>query len=97
MLKIQWRSILIVFLILLDVTFFAILFVYLDQREARLLSDPEKVRPWVNCMLTNPTSIHECVNRAEKVFIPEAAVITALFLLAVGVSELGSSTLLTNK
>lgn len=48
-------------------------------------------------MLTNPTSIHEYVNRVEKVFIPEAAVITALFLLAIGVSELGSSTLLTNK
>ncbi|KAH7016635.1 hypothetical protein B0J12DRAFT_533383, partial [Macrophomina phaseolina] len=82
-LKMQWRSILIVFLILVDVTFFAILFVYLDARESRLLSNSDKVRPWVDCVLTNPTSIDECFGQAEELFIPEAAVIIALLLIAV--------------
>ena len=50
----QWRGIAIVTIILVDVIFFSVVFVWLDGLQSSVAKDWSKVEPWLLCLAMNP-------------------------------------------
>lgn len=78
----QWRGIVIVTIILVDVIFFSIVFVYLDGLQASGIENVEKVMPWLMCLVQNPTNKNKCLDDAQAYLINEATVVAVLLLLS---------------
>jgi hypothetical protein len=78
----QWRGIVIVTIILVDVIFFAIVFVYLDGLQASGVENLDKVMPWLMCLFQHPTEKNKCLNDAQAYLINEATVTAVLILLS---------------
>jgi len=78
----QWRGIVIVTIILVDVVFFAIVFVYLDGLQSSVPHDLENVMPWLLCLVQNPTNKNKCLTEAQSYLINEKTVVAVLMLLS---------------
>lgn len=78
----QWRGIVIVVFILIDVIFFSVVFVYLDSREHDSLHDPETVLPWVLCLMNNPKNKEACFDIGQGMLVNQATVTAILVMLA---------------
>ncbi|KAM0712253.1 hypothetical protein Q7P37_011347 [Cladosporium fusiforme] len=78
----QWRGIVIVSIILVDVIFFAIVFVYLDGLQASVPEDIDKVMPWLMCLAQNPQDKEKCLDKAQAYLVNEHTVIAVLMLLS---------------
>lgn len=78
----QWRGIIIVSIILVDVIFFAIVFVYLDGLQSSVPNDFQRVMPWLMCLVKNPTNKNECLPEAQDYLVNEATVVAVLLLLS---------------
>lgn len=77
----QWRGICIVSIILVDVIFFSIVFVYLDGLQASVIKDWEKVEPWLECLVLNPTDKKSCLGLVGWL-VSESTVVAVLILLS---------------
>jgi 7 transmembrane receptor (Secretin family) len=82
--ELQWRGIAIVLLIIADVIFFAVIFVFMDNNEATLLKDPLKSQNWLVCLIENNGVKDKCLNFASSLVVNEATVMAVLILLSVG-------------
>ena len=82
-LELQWRGIAIVVLIITDVIFFAVVFVYLDNNEAAVLTDESRAEPWLLCLLENNGNKNKCLDLAGVLVVNEATVMAVLILLSV--------------
>ncbi|EMC95002.1 hypothetical protein BAUCODRAFT_72633, partial [Baudoinia panamericana UAMH 10762] len=78
----QWRGITIVSIILVDVVFFAIVFVYLDDLQASVLTDWHKVEPWLECLAFHPNDKDECLSLVNNFVVTESTVVAVLLLLS---------------
>lgn len=78
----QWRGIVIVTIILVDVIFFAIVFVYLDSLQSAVLRDWTKVEPWLACLALNPTDKNQCLGLVKGWLVNEPIVVAVLILLS---------------
>ena len=78
----QWRGIVIVTIILVDVIFFAIVFVYLDGLQAKVPDDIENVLPWLMCLAQHPTDKNKCLKEAQSYLVNEKTVVAVLILLS---------------
>lgn len=78
----QWRGIIICTIILVDVIFFAIVFVYLDGLQTRVPDDVEKIMPWVMCLAQHPTDKNKCLDEAANYRVNEPTVVAVLILLS---------------
>ena len=78
----QWRGISIVTIILVDVIFFSIAFVYLDGLQTSLKKDWEKVLPWLMCLASHPEDKGECLHLVEPWLVSESTVVAVLMLLS---------------
>lgn len=78
----QWRGILIVSIILVDVIFFAIVFVYLDGLQSSVPEDIDKVMPWLICLYKHPTDKNMCLDDAQAYLVNEPTVVAVLILLS---------------
>lgn len=83
----QWRGIVIVVFILIDVIFFSVVFVYLDSREHDSLHDPETVLPWVLCLMNNPKNKEACFDIGQGMLVNQATVTAILVMLAVSIFD----------
>lgn len=79
----QWRGIVIVVFILIDVIFFSVVFVYLDARETSSLSNPDTVRPWVTCLVQNPKHKEKCFDIGQHMLLNQGTVTAILVMLSV--------------
>jgi hypothetical protein len=82
-LELQWRGIVIVLVIIADVIFFAVVFVFLDDIEQTLLHDPLKGAEWLSCLITSGGNKTQCLKLAEHLVVGEATVMAVLLLLSV--------------
>lgn len=82
--ELQWKGISIVLLIVADVIFFAIIFVYMDNTETKMANEPATARKWLLCLITNGGDKNKCLNAATPLVINVATVMAVLILLAVG-------------
>jgi hypothetical protein len=81
--ELQWRGIAIVLLIIADVIFFSVVFVFMDDTEANLLKDPQKSEPWLACLIEAKGEKNNCLNFARTLVINEATITAVLVLLSV--------------
>jgi hypothetical protein len=83
----QWRGIAIVLLIIADVIFFAIIFVFMDDLETNALKDPLKSLAWLECLVENLGAKDKCLKQGGSLVVNEATVMAVLVLLSVGSSR----------
>lgn len=82
----HWRGIVIVLLILANVVFFSIIFVYYDTMTQRSLKDIPDGEKWVMCLILNGGDKNKCLKLAENVVLSRATVMVVLILLSVCLS-----------
>lgn len=82
-LELQWRGIAIVLIIVADVIFFAVIFVFLDDVETNLIKDPSKGVEWLTCLLSEKGEKKPCLHFADDIVVNEATVMAVLILLSV--------------
>ncbi|KAF2118477.1 hypothetical protein BDV96DRAFT_488755 [Lophiotrema nucula] len=78
----QWRGLMIVVFILVDVIFFSVVFVYLNSVETHAASDLEKAMPFLLCLISNPTNHEACFDLGQALFVNQATVIAILIMLS---------------
>ena len=78
----QWRGICIVSIILVDVVFFAIVFVYLDGLQNDVVHDWRKVEPWLTCLAFHPADKSQCLPLVHGWLVNEPTVVAVLLLLS---------------
>lgn len=81
--ELQWRGIAIVILIITDVIFFSVIFVFMDNNEAAVASDLERAQPWLLCLVENKGDKNACLNLTSSLVVNEATVMAVLMLLSV--------------
>lgn len=81
-LYLQWRGILIVTICLVDVIFFAVVFVYLDDLENALLHDFVRAEPWVLCLVESSGDRNKCIDLGQKFLVPESTVAAVLVMIS---------------
>ena len=95
-LELQWRGIAIVLIIIADVVFFSVVFVFLDDIETNLVKDPTKGSSWLVCLVANKGDKNKCLQFAKPLVVNEATVMAVLILLSVSISLFNYRILLIN-
>ncbi len=85
--ELQWRGIVIVLLIIADVVFFAVVFVFMDDLETNILKNPTKSADWLTCLIQTGGNKNKCLSFAESLVVNEATVMSVLILLSVSSSQ----------
>ncbi|KAI0409627.1 hypothetical protein F4802DRAFT_614281 [Xylaria palmicola] len=80
--QLQWRGIVIVLIIIADVIFFAIIFVFLDNTVEDIKNNPAHAKDWLICLAAKGGNKNACLDLAEPLVISEPTVISVLILLA---------------
>ncbi|EKJ75413.1 hypothetical protein NXS19_000631 [Fusarium pseudograminearum] len=78
----QWRGIAIVLIIIADVIFFSVVFVFQDNVVQSVADDPDKANDWVGCLYLTKGKKEDCFDEASGLVINEATVTAVLLLLA---------------
>ncbi|PNY20672.1 Uncharacterized protein TCAP_07326, partial [Tolypocladium capitatum] len=78
----QWRGLAIVLIIIADVVFFSIVFVFQDNIEQSVTTDPRVARSWIMCLIGASGDKNKCLNEARPLVVNEATVSAVLLLLA---------------
>jgi hypothetical protein len=81
--ELQWRGVAVVALIIADVIFFSVVFVFMDNSEATATNNATRLRPWVTCLVTHPQDKNKCLDLANPLTVNEATVMAVLMLLSV--------------
>lgn len=79
----QWRGIAIVLIIIADVIFFSVVYVFQDTVVQSVKDDPKKGTPWVMCLIGAAGDKDQCLDEAEALVINEATTFAVLLLLGV--------------
>lgn len=79
----QWRSILIVLVIIANVVFMATIFIFVDYTVSEAQHDFVKAKPWLLCLVVNNGDKNKCLDKAGKLVKSEGVVMAALILLSV--------------
>ncbi|PHH67982.1 hypothetical protein CDD82_944 [Ophiocordyceps australis] len=78
----QWRGLAIVLIIIADVIFFSIVFVFQDHVMQSLSEDPGRAEDWILCLIGAGGNKNKCLDRAQALVVSEATVAAVLSLLA---------------
>lgn len=79
----QWRGIAIVLIIIADVIFFSIVFVFQDNTIEQIRTDKSIAQPWLGCLVFSGGDKDACLDLAKPLVVNQATVGAVLFLLAV--------------
>ncbi|KAJ5722025.1 hypothetical protein N7488_000060 [Penicillium malachiteum] len=80
-LRLQWRGVTLVMIILGNVIFFAVVFIELDTEDSPTAANLKKVEPWFECLAAGYDK-KECVSLAAGMGPNEATVLAMVYLLA---------------
>lgn len=78
----QWRGICIVTIILVDVIFFAVVFVWLDALQSKVSDDYTKIEPWLLCLVEHPDDKDACLKYVGNWLVNMPTVVAVLILLS---------------
>lgn len=81
--QLQWRGIAIVLIIIADVVFFAVVFVFQDNTIETVKNDPNIAAPWIECLLAAGGDKNKCLDETGSLVVNMATVGAVLVLLAV--------------
>lgn len=82
----QWKGIAIVLIIITDVIFFSVVFVFQDNTVEEAKNNPEVSRDWLLCLATainTGGSKDDCLSEASRMVVGEETIIAVLLLLAI--------------
>ncbi|KUI56597.1 Frizzled/smoothened-like sans CRD protein B [Cytospora mali] len=80
--QLQWRGIAIVLIIIADVVFFAVVFVFQDNTIEEVKNDPQIAEPWINCLLAAGGDKNKCLDQTNSLVVNMATIGAVLVLLA---------------
>jgi hypothetical protein len=80
--QLQWRGIAIVLIIVADVIFFSVVFVFQDNTIQSVKNDESIALPWIECLVINQDK-NKCLAEASSMAVNLATVAAVLILLAV--------------
>jgi hypothetical protein len=82
--QLQWRGIVIVLIIIADVIFFAIIFVFLDNTVEEIKTNPNNKAAieWITCLVANHGDKNACLDEAKPLVVNFPTVTAVLILLA---------------
>ncbi|KAI0482311.1 hypothetical protein GGR56DRAFT_180341 [Xylariaceae sp. FL0804] len=80
--QLQWRGIAIVLIIIADVIFFAIVFVFLDNTVENVKNKPSIALPWAECLVEYGGDKNACLSEASNIVVSLPTVVVVLVLLA---------------
>ena len=83
----QWRGIAIVLIIIADVIFFSIVFVFQDNVVQAVTEDPSLAEDWGLCLIGARGDKNQCLDEASSLVVNEATVTAVLLLLTVRLSR----------
>ncbi|KAI9803485.1 MAG: hypothetical protein M1825_001828 [Sarcosagium campestre] len=78
----QWRAIAIVLVIISDVVFFCVVFVYMDNTAVSAMEDVSKIQPWLLCLVLNSGDKNKCLNLTGDLVLNETTAMAVLILLS---------------
>lgn len=78
----QWRGITIVLIIVMDVIFFSVVFVFQDATVSNVKEDPSLALDWITCLTVNRGNKDVCLDKSDSLVIPQATAVAVLILLA---------------
>jgi hypothetical protein len=81
--QLQWRGVMVVLVIIAEVTFFALVFVSMDNNLIATASHPNKSRPWLMCLVMSGGDKNECLPLARDLVEKESTILAVLICLAV--------------
>lgn len=79
----QWRGIAIVLIIIADVIFFSVIYVFQDTVVQSVRDKPSIATDWALCLTGAAGDKSQCLDKARTLVVSEATVIAVLLLLAV--------------
>lgn len=80
--QLQWRGIVIVLVIIADVIFFAVVFVFMDNTVQAIKDDPDKALVWAACLIAASGDKNKCLDQASVLVVNLPTVTAVLVLLA---------------
>lgn len=78
----QWRGITIVVIILVDVVFFSVVFIWLNSITTHATDDIQKALPFLGCLMANPVEHDQCSHYGEALFVSQSTAIAVLLMLS---------------
>ena len=81
--QLQWRGIVIVLVIVADVVFFSIVFVFQDNTVQAAKEDMDIAMPWVVCLFETRGDKERCLDAASPLVVSLPTVVAVLILLSV--------------
>ncbi|KAI5466079.1 hypothetical protein BGZ63DRAFT_348327 [Mariannaea sp. PMI_226] len=80
--SLQWRGIAIVLIIIADVIFFSVIFVFQDNIVQSVTHDPKVGEKWALCLIGASGDKNKCLKEASSLVVNDATVTAVLLLLA---------------
>ncbi|KAJ0326727.1 hypothetical protein COL5a_006607 [Colletotrichum fioriniae] len=81
--SLQWRGIAIVLIIIADVIFFSVVFVFQDNTVQAVHDDESIAQAWILCLVSTKGDRTKCLDKAKNMVVNEATITAVLILLAV--------------
>ena len=82
--RLQWRSNLIVVIILVDVIYFATVFLYLEEKLAEVSTTPDVLKDWLTCLVLSGGEANRCYAEASIITLPMSVISGLLITFSVG-------------
>ena len=79
----QWRGIIVVLIIIVDVVFLAVVFIKMDNTTIAEAQNSDNELPWLICLIASGGNKDACISLASGIILSEATVIAVLILLSV--------------
>lgn len=84
----QWRGIAIVLIIIADVIFFSVIFVFQDNVVQSIADDPKVAQKWIVCLVGAQGDKTKCLDDTGSLVVSEATIAAVLVLLSVSTKVL---------
>ncbi|KAK6519516.1 hypothetical protein TWF281_003343 [Arthrobotrys megalospora] len=78
----QWRGILVVIVVIVDVIVFATVFLQFEGTTEKTPANIARAGEWLECLILNKGEKNKCLDEAEAMVVPEATAAAVLFLLS---------------
>ncbi|KAL9590246.1 MAG: hypothetical protein Q9203_000974, partial [Teloschistes exilis] len=79
---VQWRGIVVVIIIIVNVVFLAVVFVSMDNTEQAVMQNFGKAEPWLTCLVLNRGDKEACLDKVNGLATPEPTVMAVLILMS---------------
>ncbi|GAB1194183.1 hypothetical protein APSETT444_003424 [Aspergillus pseudonomiae] len=81
-LQLQWRGVALVFVIIGNVIFFAVVFIQVNNNTSLTPENLHKAQPWIFCLVSTKGDVNKCQSLAHAIGPNESTILALLILLS---------------